>query len=170
MLVAGEMLIHAHCYLYRPNLVPFGHRLPYAPHYFLKLKSADALLQVRFAEAWEDVRDLTCVKLTEMVHRCSTFAVCSLKATPPFKIWKTLLMPSCISGSSSFPHDSEPLSLYQAMDNYVVGAAVGESGLATVTAQALNEETHEQAMFMIDAASLIRYRDGGKQLLFAPDR
>ena len=52
----------------------------------------------------------------------------------------------------------------------MVGAAVGESGSSTVTAQALNEETHEQAMFMIDAASLLRYRDSGKQLLFAPDR
>ena len=39
--------MHAHCYLHRPNLIPFGHRLPYAPHYFLKLKSADALVQVR---------------------------------------------------------------------------------------------------------------------------
>ena len=39
--------MHAHCYLHRPNLVPFGHRLPYAPHYFLKLKSAEALIQVR---------------------------------------------------------------------------------------------------------------------------
>lgn len=38
--------MHAHCYLHRPNLVPFGHRLPYAPHYFLKLKSAEALIQV----------------------------------------------------------------------------------------------------------------------------
>ncbi len=52
-------------------------------------------------------------------------------------------------------HDSEPLcASTQAMDSYVGGAAVGESGLATVTAQALNEETHEQAMFMIDARQL----------------
>ena len=52
----------------------------------------------------------------------------------------------------------------------MVGAAFGESGLCTVTAQALNEETHEQAMFMVDAGSLMRYRDSGKQMLFAPDR
>ena len=44
--LAGELLVHAHCYLHRPNLVPFGHRLPYAPHYFLKLKSTEALIQV----------------------------------------------------------------------------------------------------------------------------
>ena len=47
-LVAGELLVHAHCYLYRPSLVPFGHRIPIAPHYFLKLKSAEALAQVQF--------------------------------------------------------------------------------------------------------------------------
>ena len=52
----------------------------------------------------------------------------------------------------------------------MVGAAVGESGPCTVTAQALNEETHEQAMFMVDAGSLMRYRDSGRQMLFAPDR
>ncbi|CAK0785220.1 hypothetical protein CVIRNUC_008426 [Coccomyxa viridis] len=98
----GELLVHAHCYLHRPNLVPFGHRLPYAPHYFLKLKSAEALIQ--------------------------------------------------------------------ALDSYVPGAAVGQSGAATVTAQALNEETHEQAMFMVDGASLLHYRDRGKQLVASPDR
>ena len=49
-------------------------------------------------------------------------------------------------------------------------AAVGQSGAATITAQALNEETHEQAMFMVDAASLLHYRDRGKQLLAGPDR
>ena len=47
---AGELLVHAHCYLHRPNLVPFGHRLPCAPHYFLKLKSAEALVQVSHEE------------------------------------------------------------------------------------------------------------------------
>ena len=62
------------------------------------------------------------------------------------------------------------MRLTQALDSYVGGAAVGESGLSTVTAQALNEETHEQAVFMIDAPSLLRYRDSGKQMLFAPDR
>ena len=58
----------------------------------------------------------------------------------------------------------------QALDSYVPGAAVGESAVSAVTAQALNEETHEQVMYMIDAKSLMRYRDSGKQLLFAPDR
>lgn len=67
-------------------------------------------------------------------------------------------------------NDGELLCADQAMDSYVVGAAVGESGLSIVTAQALNEETHEQAMFMVDAASLLRYHDSGRQLLFAPDR
>ena len=58
----------------------------------------------------------------------------------------------------------------QALNSYVVGAAVGESSMSTVTAQALNEETHEQAMYMVHATSLMRYRDSGKQLLLAPDR
>ena len=60
-LIAGELLIHAHCYLHRPNLVPFGHRLPYAPHYFLKLKSADALVQVRLANHGQHEAGLRCV-------------------------------------------------------------------------------------------------------------
>ena len=47
---------------------------------------------------------------------------------------------------------------------------MGQSGAATFTAQVLNEETHEQAMFMVDSASLLHYRDCGKQLVFAPDR
>ena len=38
--------VHAHCYLHRPNLVPFGHRFPVAPEYFLKLKSAEAVALV----------------------------------------------------------------------------------------------------------------------------
>ncbi len=59
---------------------------------------------------------------------------------------------------------------FQALDSYVPGAAVGQSGAATVTAQALNEETHEQAMFMVDGASLLHYRDRGKQLVASPDR
>ena len=58
----------------------------------------------------------------------------------------------------------------QALDSYVPGAAVGQSGAATITAQALNEETHEQAMFMVDPASLLHYRDRGKQLVAGPDR
>ncbi|BDA47109.1 hypothetical protein COCOBI_09-5640 [Coccomyxa sp. Obi] len=40
--------IHAHCYLHRPNLVPFGHRFPVAPEYVLKLKSAEAITLVRY--------------------------------------------------------------------------------------------------------------------------
>ena len=40
---AGQLLVHAHCYLYRPSLVPFGHRIPLAPQYLLKLKSAEAI-------------------------------------------------------------------------------------------------------------------------------
>ncbi|CAL8471732.1 g11274 [Coccomyxa elongata] len=40
--------LHAHCYLHRPNLVPFGHRFPVAPEYFLKLKSSDAVALVRY--------------------------------------------------------------------------------------------------------------------------
>ncbi len=47
---AGESepywLMHVHCYLHRPNLVPFGHRFPVAPQYILKLKSAEALALV----------------------------------------------------------------------------------------------------------------------------
>ena len=43
----GGLLVHAHCYLHRPSLVPFGHRIPVAPHYFLKLKSPDAIRMVR---------------------------------------------------------------------------------------------------------------------------
>ena len=58
----------------------------------------------------------------------------------------------------------------QALDSYVPGAAVGQSGAATITAQALNQETHEQAMFMVDGASLLHYRDAGKQLVPGPDR
>ena len=62
------------------------------------------------------------------------------------------------------------LRSFQALDSYVPGAAVGQSGAATVTAQALNQETHEQAMFMVDGASLLHYRDRGKQLIAGPDR
>ena len=39
--------MHAHCYLHRPSLVPFGHRIPVAPHYLLKLKACDAIRMVR---------------------------------------------------------------------------------------------------------------------------
>ena len=62
------------------------------------------------------------------------------------------------------------LRSFQALDSYVPGAAVGQSGAAAVTAQALNQETHEQAMFMVDGASLLHYRDRGKQLIAGPDR
>jgi hypothetical protein len=44
---AGGLVVHAHCYLHRPSLVPFGHRIPVAPHYLLKLKSGDAIRQAR---------------------------------------------------------------------------------------------------------------------------
>ena len=40
---AGQLVVHAHCYLHRPSLVPFGHRIPLAPQYLLKLKSAEAI-------------------------------------------------------------------------------------------------------------------------------
>ncbi|KAK9918414.1 hypothetical protein WJX75_003983 [Coccomyxa subellipsoidea] len=42
----ASLVLHVHCYLYRPNLVPFGHRFPVAPQYFLKLKSAEAIALV----------------------------------------------------------------------------------------------------------------------------
>ena len=42
--------MHAHCYLHRPSLVPFGHRIPVAPHYLLKLKSCDAIRMVRLPQ------------------------------------------------------------------------------------------------------------------------
>lgn len=38
--------MHSHCYLHRPHLVPFGHRIPIAPQYLLKLKSAAAIALV----------------------------------------------------------------------------------------------------------------------------
>lgn len=44
----ASLVLHVHCYLYRPNLVPFGHRFAVAPQYFLKLKSAEAIALVRF--------------------------------------------------------------------------------------------------------------------------
>jgi hypothetical protein len=47
---AGGLVVHAHCYLHRPSLVPFGHRIPVAPHYLLKLKSDDAIRQARPAQ------------------------------------------------------------------------------------------------------------------------
>ena len=47
----GCLLVHAHCYLHRPSLVPFGHRIPVAPHYLLKLKSCDAVRMVRLPQA-----------------------------------------------------------------------------------------------------------------------
>lgn len=43
---AGGVLVIVHCYLHRPSLVPFGHRIPVAPHYYLKLKSSDAICMV----------------------------------------------------------------------------------------------------------------------------
>lgn len=43
---AGGVLVIVHCYLHRPSLVPFGHRIPVAPHYLLKLKSSDAIRMV----------------------------------------------------------------------------------------------------------------------------
>ena len=43
---AGGVLVIVHCYLHRPSLVPFGHRIPVAPHYLLKLKSFDAICMV----------------------------------------------------------------------------------------------------------------------------
>ncbi|KAK9792040.1 hypothetical protein WJX73_001274 [Symbiochloris irregularis] len=42
-------------YLYRPNLVPYGHRIPMAPHYILKIKSARGL-----AEAYDTGHNITC--------------------------------------------------------------------------------------------------------------
>ena len=42
--------MHAHCYLHRPSLLPFGHRIPVAPHYLLKLKSCDAIRMVRLLQ------------------------------------------------------------------------------------------------------------------------
>ena len=33
-----------------PSLVPFGHRIPVAPHYLLKLKSCDAIRMVRLPQ------------------------------------------------------------------------------------------------------------------------
>lgn len=43
MYVPGIMV---QAFLHRPNLVPYGHRIPMAPLYFLKLKSADGLREV----------------------------------------------------------------------------------------------------------------------------
>jgi hypothetical protein len=159
LLTAGELLVHAHCYLHRPNLIPFGHRRPYAPHYFLKLKSADALVMV----SAHYICQLTQLK-TVWTTQCCSFVLVSSNA-------KLYSYNRIREGSHVYTFQSSTFSQsLQALDDYVVGAAVGESGPCAVTAQALNEETHEQAMFMVDAGSLMRYRDSGKQMLFAPDR
>ena len=83
----------------------------------------------------------------------------------------SLLNSEKLSRTASLSQQSKGLcASLQALDSYVPGAAVGQSSAGTITAQALNEETHEQAMFMVDGASLLHYRDRGKQLAPGPDR
>lgn len=43
----GSADVMVQAYLHRPNLVPYGHRIPMAPHYVLKIKSARGMAEVR---------------------------------------------------------------------------------------------------------------------------
>ncbi|KAK9840597.1 hypothetical protein WJX81_003517 [Elliptochloris bilobata] len=75
----GCLLVHAHCYLHRPSLVPFGHRIPVAPHYLLKLKSCDAIRLAYGLDHAEDSEENS--SLAASVNRETYDAALSLVAT-----------------------------------------------------------------------------------------
>ena len=122
--------MHAHCYLHRPHLVPFGHRFPVAPQYLLKLKSAAAIALVSATSISRSAQRVT-LMFDACAHSLLTvqYVVQARNAQPP--------------------------------------EAVRDE---TVTAQALNAETHEAALHMLAEPERALYSQRGKQLTFLPDR
>ena len=160
---AGQLLVHAHCYLHRPSLVPFGHRIPLAPQYLLKLKSAEAISQASHP-LWQcptricpSTSFLQCVESSARLpqgmhaHPVSTFAQPSLlgfaEGCP-----SSAMSPECFDRGQAW------------------SKSLGAPMASPVTAESLNRATHELALRMLAQPEVDLYERRGKQLSFLPDR